>query len=230
MRHIRPVLVATFLLCAAGPARGDGDPPRAPAPSPQPPPRDFDRGFEGGPVISVSNGAPKDGHDTPSFACGGGFGAQFTFRWKWLRYGFDADFALHPGAFDTVHLGLLAGVTFRPIPALRIDLLADTGMAMYFRLDPVNFGEIYGITDETVSGSNNALLPYAGGRAGIAWRFGSRYQGVFGVNLGFREDLTRHTLQRTTRSCFLAACGTTEQVWHIGGEGFYLMARIGFER
>ena len=68
----------------------------------------------------------------------------------------------------------MAGVTWQATPVVRLDLLAEGGLSTYF-----NVGQDLFVTH--VEGDRFALLPFAGVRAGLGWRFGPRKQGVVGL-------------------------------------------------
>lgn len=214
------VLLCAFMLLGAAPACADEALP--PLLSPPPAVRAFGWSLEGGASFSGINGAVREGSDPGrGFDFGFGFGLQWTLRWKLLRAGVDGDFAMHVFAPGAAHAGLVAGLTWQPVPAVRLDLLADGGLSTYFDLGTALF-----VTK--VEGERTAFLPYAGARVGIGWRFGPRGQGVVGLYLGLREDLMRRTTHLTVTSCLLG-CATTDETWRMGGESFYVLSRIGWE-
>lgn len=218
MRKPHPVVLCVLVLLGTRAARAD-DSLTSPAPVAQ---RPFGWSLEGGIGINAINGAIREGQNPGQpIDYGLGFGLQWTLRWKLLRIGLDGDIAMHIFAPGTVHAGLVAGVTWQATPVVRLDLLAEGGLSTYF-----NVGEDLFVTH--VEGDRFAALPFAGVRAGLGWRFGPRKQGIFGLYLGFREDLMRKTLHPIVTSCLLG-CSTVEETWKMGGESYYVLTRIGWE-
>lgn len=212
MRPPRPlralVPLALVLLCAPA-AHGDE-------------PRPFGHGIEGGVEVTAIDSARKESAtNPPPLEVGFGIGARWTMRWRLLRAGVDGDIAFHVFAPSIAHGGVVLGLDWRARPGLQLELLADVGLSYHF-----NVG--YELLVKTVTGESDALLPYAGARAGVAWRFGPERHGVLGVSLGFREDLMRRTIHPVVSNC-LFGCATTRETWHIGGESIYLLTRIGWE-
>jgi hypothetical protein len=158
-------------------------------------------------------------HDT-SGGTGVGFETTVTTRLGALRVGSFTDFESLIGP-TSIQGGFLAGPTWAPVPALRLDAIGELGGNYVFGIGQDLF------VGQT-SGQTTAFLPFVGARLSASLRVGREHHGVIGLWGGFREDLTRETRVTTCNSGW--GCDRTPQTTTLGGESFLAGLRFGFER
>jgi hypothetical protein len=197
--------------------------PAAPAPltvTAQRPPRDLGGGVEAwiGPSFTNSLHRSNDLHD---WGVGGSLGVLPSLRWRLLRVGALVEASTFVFTGQAINTGLVIGPSWQPLPALRLELLAEGGLHSFFGIGG-------GLFVDSTSGETSAELPYAGVRASIAWRFGKEHRGILGGWFSFRDDLMRRTASPTVTTC-LFGCSSERESWNVGGESFTLGIRVGFE-
>ena len=83
------------------------------------------------------------------------------------RVGITADLGGILLSGSRAHLGVVAGIVFDLAAPFRVEVLAEGGMSNYRGLGDRLFVP-------HVTGDDAATLPYLGGRASFAWRFGGQ--------------------------------------------------------
>ncbi len=147
-------------------------------------------------------------------------GILLTARNGMARMGFTADLGAVVLFGERSHLGVVAGVVLDLDAPFRMELLAEGGMTHYRAL-----GE--GLFVTQVSGDDSVTLPYVGGRASFAWRFGGNRGWALGLFAGVQADVGQQTAHPDVTSCFFG-CSTSRETVTVGGTTFMTGLRVGF--
>jgi hypothetical protein len=144
-----------------------------------PPRRDFHARLDGGWLATHADDA----------GIAGGFAASGLVQWQSLLLGVDGSFETQtPSLVSTYTRGagaIVAGISIRPVDFLQIDGLAELGVAAYG-----------GVGSRVLDPGGSAVLPFAGGRAGLSVLISRRpsFQVSFGLWGRYENDLQRVTV------------------------------------
>jgi hypothetical protein len=164
-------------------------------------------------LIGGGSMVPVDGKGVGGFAVG----STGLFQYDLLEVGGGMTFGSGFFGPSLVTLGVLSGFRVHPVPWFRLELLADTGLQSLSDVGADWFSHV--VSDGT------AVLPYLGGRVGLAFLVDERRTILFGWWFNGGSTVAHTKVHPILDSC--SGCSTTIETHTVGGGSFSTGLRIG---